>query len=70
MLLSTRTDATEIHKLKINGKLCCKAQEHRQLRILSKQTRANVVPKHKNKNANKFHKYKIMGKLCCEAQEQ
>ena len=47
--LSTRTNANEVHKHKIMGKLCCKAQEQGQMRLLSTRTSVNVVDKHKNK---------------------
>ena len=57
--LSTRTNANEFHKHKIKGNLCCKAQEHRQMRLLSKEqgqmrflstiTSVNDGAKHKNK---------------------
>ena len=47
--LSTVTNANEVHKHKIKGKLCCKAQEQRQMRLLSTRTSLNDVAKHKNK---------------------
>ena len=49
MFLSTRTNAKEVHKHKIKGKLCCKVQEQRQMRSLSTKTSVNDVAKHKNK---------------------
>ena len=48
--LSTRTNANEVHKHKIKGKLYCKAQEQRQMMWLSKNTSVNDVSKHKNKD--------------------
>jgi hypothetical protein len=47
--LGTRTNANEVHKHKIKGKLDCKAQEQRQMRLLSTRTSVNDVAKHKNK---------------------
>jgi hypothetical protein len=47
--LSTRTGADEVHKHKIKGKLCCKAQEQRKIRLLSSRTSINDVAKYKNK---------------------
>ena len=48
--LSTRTNANdEVHKHKINSKLCRKVQEQRQMRLLSTRTSINDVDKHKNK---------------------
>ena len=44
--VSTRTNANEIHKHKIKGKLCCKVQEQRQMRLLSTRTSVNYVAKH------------------------
>ena len=44
--LSTRTKAIEVQKNKIKGKLCCKAQEQRQMRLLRTRTNANDVAKH------------------------
>ena len=49
MFLRTRTNANKFHKYKINGKLCCKAQEQRQMRWLSTRTSVNNDAKHKNK---------------------
>ena len=47
--LSTGTIVNEVHKHQIKGKLCCKAQEQRQMRLSSTRTSANDVAKHKNK---------------------
>ena len=47
--LSTRINANEIQKHKVKGKLCCKAQEQRQIRLLSTRTSVNDVAKHRNK---------------------
>ena len=47
--LRTRTNAHEIYKHKIKGKLCCKEQEQRQMKLLSTRTNVNDVAKHKNK---------------------
>ena len=47
--LSTRKNANEVHKQKIKGKLCCKAQEQRQMRLLRTRKRVNDIAKHKNK---------------------
>ena len=46
--LNTRTNANEVHKHKIKGKLCCKAQEQRQMGLLSTRTIVNDVTKQKN----------------------
>ena len=46
MFLSTRTSANELHKHKIKGKLCSKAQE---MRLLSTRKSVNDVAKYKNK---------------------
>ena len=43
------TIANEVHKHKIKGKFCCKAQEQRQMRLLSPRTSVNDVAKQKNK---------------------
>ena len=48
--ISTRTSENEDHKHKIMGKLCCKAQEQRQMRLLIVRRSVNDVAKHKNKN--------------------
>ena len=45
---SARTNANKINKHKIKDKLCCKAQEERQMRLLSTRTSINDVAKHKN----------------------
>ena len=47
--LGTTRNANEVHKKKIKGKLCCKAQEQRQMRLLSTRTSVNDVAKDKNK---------------------
>jgi hypothetical protein len=47
--LSTRTNANEVHKHKINGKLCCKVQEQPQMRLLTTRISVNDVAKYKNK---------------------
>ena len=44
--LSARTNANEVHKHMIKDKLCCKAQEQRQMRLLSTRTSVNDVAKH------------------------
>ena len=49
MFLSTRTNANDVHKNNIKGKLCCKAQEQRKMRLLSTRTSVNEVVKYKNK---------------------
>ena len=46
---SIGTNANEAHKNNIKGKLCCKAQEQRQMRLSNTRTRVNDVAKHKNK---------------------
>ena len=48
--LRTRLNANEVHKNKIMGKLYCKAQEQRQMMLLSKTTSVNDVAKYKNKS--------------------
>ena len=48
-LLSTRTNANKVTKRTIKGKLCCRAQEQRQMRLLSARITTNEVVKHKNK---------------------
>ena len=45
--VSTRTNANDVHKHKIKGKLCCKAQEQRQMRLLNARTSVNDIAKHK-----------------------
>ena len=50
MNLSTRTNTNEVHKQNIKGKLCCKAQEQRQMMLLSTRTSANDVANPKNKS--------------------
>ena len=47
--LSTRKNVNEVHKYNIKGKLCCKAQEQRQMMLLITGTNVNDVAKHKNK---------------------
>jgi hypothetical protein len=53
--LSTRTNANEVHKHKIKGKLCCKAQEQQQMRLLSTITSVNDVAKQKDKAKRDKH---------------
>ena len=58
-MLSTQTRANdvpkhknkwkEVHMHKIKGKLCCKEQEQRQMRLTSTRTMVNNIAKHKNK---------------------
>ena len=48
-MLRTQTNANEFHKHDINGKLCWKAQEQRQMRLLNIIRSVNDVAKHKNK---------------------
>ena len=52
--LGTRTNANEVHKDKIKGKLCCKAQEQRKMRLLGTSTSVNEVAKHQNKSKRGF----------------
>jgi hypothetical protein len=47
--LSTKTNANEVHKHKIKGKFCGKAQEQRKIRLLSTRISVNDVAKYKNK---------------------
>ena len=47
--LSIRTNANEVHKHKIKGKLYWKAQEQRQMRLLSTRTSVNDVANDENK---------------------
>ena len=47
-LLRTRTNANVVLKHNIKEKLCCKAQEQRQMRLLSTRTSVNDVAKYKN----------------------
>ena len=51
------------------GKRGCQVQEQRQLRLLSTQTRANEVPKHKNKGKC-GSKAQDQLQICCKLQEQ
>ena len=46
--LTTTTNANDVNKHKVKGKLCCKAQKQQQMRLLSTRTRANDVVKNKN----------------------
>ena len=55
--VSTRTNADDVHKHKINGKLCCKAQEQRQIRLLSTRPGVNDVAKHMNNGKRGFKKH-------------
>ena len=55
--LSTRTNANEIHKQEIKGKLCCNAEEQGQMWLLRTRASVNEVAKHKNraKEVNKAY---------------